>query len=216
MTLATGWPKAGSRRAGGCGLAFVLLLLIGAGMASVPGGSESVPSVRDYYEEHARVVVVSQAVELVATLPLICFLRGLAASPLVRAKRAAVLAGGTLVLASILTLVPPLLLVVRHDDGSSNEVHAWAVLADLTDVLLFAAIAAFAISHGWAGTWPPWLRWLALLVGCLAAVRAVAILLEGVALELAAPLAFIVLVIVLSILMLRQQMRAATEFVDHR
>jgi hypothetical protein len=184
-------------------------------MASVPGGSESVTAVRGYYDAHSGVVMVSQFVELVATLPLVFFLRGLAASPPVRATRAVFLAGSGLVVASILTLVPPLLLVARHAGGSSHEVHFWAVLSDFTDVLLFATIAGFALSHGWVASWPAWLRWVALIVGCLAAVRAVAILVEGQVLELAAPLAFLALVIVLSVLLLRQRTAVALQDAAH-
>src|SRR4051795_898146 len=46
------------RRAGGWGLAFVVLLLLGAGMANVPGRKDSVAQVRHFYEEHTGVVLL--------------------------------------------------------------------------------------------------------------------------------------------------------------
>jgi hypothetical protein len=108
-----------------------------------------------------------------------------------------------MVLASLLTLVPPLLLVLLHDRGSAGEVRSLAVLSDLPDVLLFATIAGFAGACGWAGQGPAWLRWLAVLVGLTAGVRAIEILFGGGLLELLAPLAFIVLVVAFSVLLLR-------------
>jgi hypothetical protein len=199
-----------TRRAGGWGLAFVVLLLIGAGMASVPGGEDPVPQVRRFYEQHTSVIVLSQVVELIATLALVLFLLGLATSRLVRGRREAILTGGAMVLASLLTLVPPLLLVLLHGRGSVGEVHFLAVLSDLTDVLLFATIAGFAGACGRAGQGPAWLRWLALLVGLTAGVRAIEVLFGGGLLELLAPLAFLVLVGTLSVLLLRDGRRAAS------
>jgi hypothetical protein len=199
-----------TRRAGGWGLAFIVLLLIGAGMASVPGGQDPVPQVRRFYEEHTYVIFLSQIVELIATLALALFLLGLAASMLVRARRDAILSGGAMLLASVLTLLPPLLLVLLHDRGSAREVHVLAVLSDLTDVLLFATIAGFAAACGWAGQGPAWLRWLALLVGLTAGLRAVEILFGGDLLEVLAPISFIGLVGAFSVLLLRRRPGAAS------
>lgn len=191
-----------TRRGGAWGLAFVVLLLVGAGMASVPGGDDSAAEVRRFYAEHTGVVLLSQLVELLATLPLVLFLLALAASTLVRSRRDAVLAGCALVVASVLTLVPPLLLVALHDRASSGLVHALAVLSDLTDVLLFATITAYAACV-WAGRGPAWFRWSALLVAVVAAVRAVEILFGGGLLEVVAPVAFILLVVASSVLLVR-------------
>jgi hypothetical protein len=188
---------------------FVVLLLIGAGMASVPGGDDSVLQVRRFYEEHTNVILLSQGVEFIATLPLVLFLMGLATSSLVRARGDAMMTGCAMVLASVLTLVPPLLLALLHDGGSDAEVHALAVLSDLTDVLLFATIAGFAAACGWAGQGPAWLRWLALSVGVAAVARAVEILVGGGLLEVLAPLGFIVLIVAFSVLLLRRGRRAA-------
>jgi hypothetical protein len=191
-----------TRRGGAWGLAFVVLLLVGAGMASVPGGQDSVAEVRRFYGEHTAVVLLSQLVELLATLPLVLFVRALADSTLVRSRRDALLAGGALVVASVLTLVPPLLLVVLHDRASDGQVHALAVLSDLTDVLLFATITAFA-ACAWAGGSPGWFRWSALLVAVAAAARALEILFGGALLEVVAPVAFILLAVASSVLLMR-------------
>jgi hypothetical protein len=198
-----------TRRAGGWGLVFVVVLLIGAGMASVPGGDDSVAQVRRFYEEHTGVILLSQIVEFIATLPLVLFLLGVAVSTLVGAKRYALLAGGAMVIASLVTLIPPLVLVLVHNSASAGRVHALAELSDLTDVLLFATITGFA-ACGWAGHGPTWFRWLAMLVGLAAAVRAVAILFSGDPLEVLAPLGFIALVVAFSVLLLRGERRVAS------
>jgi uncharacterized membrane protein len=190
------------RRGGAWGLAFVVLLLVGAGMASVPGGEDSVAEARRFYGEHTGVVLLSQLVELLATLPLVLFVLAIAGSTLVRSRRDALLAGGALVVASVLTLVPPLLLVVLHDRASDGQVHALAALSDLTDVLLFATITAFA-ACAWAGRGPTWFRWSALLVLVAAAARALEILFGGALLEVVAPVAFILLVVASSVLLIR-------------
>jgi hypothetical protein len=185
-------------------VAFVVLLLIGAGMASVPGGDESVAEVRRFYDAHTGVILLSQLVELVATAPLVLFLLALADSRLVRSRRDARLTGGALVVASILTLVPPLLLVLLHDRASGGQVHALAVLSDLSDVILFAVIAALAVVI-WSGHGPAWFRWSALVVGVAAAVRAVEILFRGDLLEVVAPVGFILLVVASSVLLMRER-----------
>ena len=192
----------GTRHGGSWGLAFVVLLLIGAGMASVPGGDESVAEVRRFYDEHTGVILLSQIVELLATVPLVLFILGLAASTLVRTRRDAMITGGALVIASVLTLVPPLLLVLLHERASAGQVHALAVLSDLTDVVLFAVVAAFA-ACAWAGGGPTWFRWLAVLVAVSAGVRAVEILVGGDLLEVLAPVGFILLVVASSVLLIR-------------
>ena len=80
------------RRAGGWGLVFLVMLLVGAGMASVPGRGDSAAQVRRFYDEHTGVVLLSQTVELIATVPLVLFLLGLATSALVRSRRDAIIA----------------------------------------------------------------------------------------------------------------------------
>ena len=205
MTIGDG-PRA--RHTGSWGLVFVLMLLVGAGMASVPGGDDPASQVRRFYEENAGVVLLSQVVELAATLPLVLFLRGLSTSPLVIPRRGTTLTGVALVGASLLTLLPPLVLVLLHDRVTARTVHLLATLSDLTDVLLFITIAGFAIVWGWAGTGPTWLRVLALLVGLMAGVRAVEILLAGHLLEVLAPVGFVILVVAFSVVLLRAGRRA--------
>ena len=50
------------------GLAFVLLLLVSAGMVTVPGESNGVAFVRAFYEDNRSVIVVSQVIGLAAAI----------------------------------------------------------------------------------------------------------------------------------------------------
>lgn len=184
---------------------FVVLLLVGAGMASVPGGDDPVAQVRRFYADHAGIVLLSQVVELVATVPLVLLLRGLAASGLAPGGRATATTGVALVVASVLTLVPPLLLVLLHERGTAGQVRVLAEMSDLTDVVLFATITGFGIVWGWAGRGPVWLRWLALVVAAAAGLRAVEITVGGHLLEVVAPVGFIGLVVAFSALLVRRR-----------
>jgi hypothetical protein len=188
-----------SRTAGGSGFAFILLLLVGAGMASVPGADDSTAAVRAYYDEHAGVVAVAQLVELAATLPLVVLVRGLSRSPLVDATtRATLVAGVAMVVAAVLTTVPPLWLCVDGPTGPATRVRNLALLSDLVDVLLFLMIAWFAAAcwRAWRGV--SWVGWTALGVAALCALRALEIMVGRAVLEVVAPVAFLVLIAALS------------------
>src|SRR4051794_35793225 len=54
------------RRSGSAGLAFVVLLLLSAGMASVPGGQDAASVVEEFYTGATAVIVLAQLVGLLA------------------------------------------------------------------------------------------------------------------------------------------------------
>jgi hypothetical protein len=191
--------------AGASGLVFVLLLLLGAGMASVPGADDTTAAVRSFYEAHTGVVVAAQVVELLATVPLVVFVLGLARSTLVARPGPLAVAGLAMASAAVLTVVPPLWLCVVAPSGSADLIDALALLSDLVDVMLFLTIAAFAgmCAREWLG--PLWLRWAALGVAVLCALRAVEILFTGSALTVLGPVSFVLLVTALSVCLLRQR-----------
>jgi hypothetical protein len=191
-----------SRRSGWSGLIFVVLLLLSAGMASVPGGSDSVATVRAFYVDHAPVVVVAQLIGLAAAAVFAVHTRALAGvlSPRVstRLRRA-----GFLVAASAgLTALPVLVLtaVVASAPDRATGGLAWA--SDLTDVVLFASVSLFAAVAARASG-PSWVGALAATVALLTLARSVLLASGSTALGLVAPLAFIALVAVLSIRQLR-------------
>lgn len=174
-------------------------------MASVPGAQDSTGAVRAYYEEHAALVAIAQAVELAATVPLVVFVLGLSRSRWVDdGGQRLLLTGGGVAVAAILTAVPPLWLCVAGPTGPSTLVRNLALLSDLVDVLLFLTIAGFATAcwRVWRG--PSWVGWTSLGVAAVCAVRAVEMVAGGTVLAVVAPVAFLVLVATLSGYLLRR------------
>ena len=204
VTAAENDVRTGTRRAaGGWGWAFTILLLLSAGMASVPGGSDSDSTVRDFYTAHAAVVIAAQVVSVLASATFVLFTLTLRQrGPGFRARLGRLEAAGLAVAAaSVLTVVPPLWLSVVADSASRSAVHRLAVASDLVDVVLFLTIGVFAGALAAAAS-ATWFKGLAALVSVLAMARALESLLGFETLELAAPLAFVALVVLVSTLVL--------------
>src|SRR4051794_32547688 len=181
------------RSAAVSGVTFLVLLLVSAGMASVPGGDDSVENVRDFYTAHTGIIAAAQVIGFVGAAVFILFARSLrdwwstsSQAPWVARS------GYAVVFAAIGTLVPVLWLCAVADDGSPTLVHRLAQASDVVDVVLFAAIVAFAVTVALVAP-IAWLRWLAWVVSALALVRGVLLAGGSQGLELVAPLAFIVL-----------------------
>lgn len=189
------------RTAGWWGVASCALLLVSGGMATVPGGDDAVPAVRDFYGRHAGVVVTAQVVGLAAAAALVPFVLGL--GQVLRGRRAVVPAGLAVVASAVVTAVPVLVLCLVAGRGSPGLVSGLAVASDLVDVLLFAAVAAFAGVVAALGT-ATLLRVLAAVVAVLSGARAVSLLAGSALLEVPAPVGFLVLVLTLSVRLLRE------------
>ena len=190
------------RAAGGWGLAFTVLLLLSAGMASVPGGSDSDSTVRDFYTAHAGVVIAAQVMSLLASGAFALFTLTLRQQGSEHRRLGPLEAAGLAVAAaSVLTVVPPLWLSVVADTASNRAVHRLAMASDLVDVVLFLTIGAFA---GMLAAAAPatWFTGVSALVALLAVARAIESLLGSELLELAAPMAFVALVVLVSTLVL--------------
>ena len=188
--------------AGAWGVTFTLLLLLSAGMASVPGGSDAASEVRAFYTAHAGVVITAQVLSLAASAAFAMFALTMQRDAgLRRGLGRLEVAGLAVAIASVLTVVPPLWLAVVADSASSAAVHRLAVASDLVDVVLFLSIGAFAGVLAAAAS-DTWFTVLSALVAVLATARAVSLLLGSEWWELVAPLAFIALVVVTSTLLL--------------
>jgi hypothetical protein len=179
----------------------VVLVLLSAGMASVPGGEDPTGLVRDFYVQHAGVVVAAQVVGLFAAVAFVRFALTLRRTAIRRTRGALEVAGLGVAVAAALTAVPVLWLTAVAGSGADRLVHGLAVASDLTDVLLFATIALWATTVLSAAE-PFWFKTLAGAVGLLALARALLLLVGSDLLELIAPLAFVSLVAVLSTLIL--------------
>ena len=181
------------------GVAFVVLLLLSAGMVTVPGQDDGVSFVREFYEANRAVIVISQVIGLAAAVAFLPFARGLQRQHWV-GRGPWVFAGGAAVTATaVVAAVPPLALCVLARAAGPSTVSSLAAASDVVDVVLFSAVTAFAVAVA-VSVNISWMRALAAVVALVCGVRALLLLTGGASLELTAPMAFIVLVLCLAIL----------------
>jgi hypothetical protein len=186
-----------SRRSGWSGLFFVLLLL-GSGMASVPGGSDSVATARGFYSDHWPVVIIAQLFGLAAAVVFAIHARALASLVSPRLSKRLRIAGLLVAASAAITALPVLALTVTATRSSDRVVAGLARASDLTDIVLFASVSLFAAVAARASG-PSWVGGLAVTVALLTLARSVLLASGSTALGLVAPLAFISLVAVLSV-----------------
>jgi hypothetical protein len=173
------------------------MLLVSAGMVTVPGGRNGVAFVRAFYEDNRSVIVVAQVIGLVAAVAFLVFARGLQNRDWVGRAPWVFVCGSGVTVAALLAGVPPLLLCLLARPGTAGSISTLATASDLVDVVLFAATAAFAVSVT-AAVESYWLRAVAAVAAIMSGVRAVMVLTGGDALEVLAPMVFIVLILCLS------------------
>ena len=183
-----GWP----------GLIFVVLLLLSAGMASVPAGSDRLPTIRRFYAAHGPVVVVAQLIGLVAAAAFAVHARALANVTPSRLSRPVRAAGTVVAGSAALTAMPVLVLAATLDRDSDRVIVALARASDWTDVVLFTAVSLFAAAVARASN----RRWVCAMAGSVAllsAARSVLLAWGSSALNVAAPVGFLALVTLLSV-----------------
>jgi hypothetical protein len=185
----------------------VLLLLLSAGMVTVPGGDRGVAFVRDFYEANRTVIVLAQAIGLVAAVAFVPFARGLQRQSWVGRRPWVFAFGAAVSVAAVLAAVPPLLLCVVAPAAGSGTLDALATASDRVDVVLFATISALAVAVAVAVD-TTWVRALSAIVALTTALRGLFSLTGQEPLELVAPMAFLVLVVSLAITSWRSQRSA--------
>src|SRR4051812_9598722 len=137
----------GSRSAGTWGWSFAILLLVSAGMASVPNGRDSMSTIRVFYENNAGLILVAQVLGLLAALTFIPFAialerQGHDQEPTTSAW--ITWSGMGVAVGAVLTAIPVLWLTAIVDGGDTTMIRRLVEASDLTDVVLFVAIAGFA------------------------------------------------------------------------
>ena len=165
-------------------------------MVTVPGRGATVQAARGFYRDHLGIIVMAQAIGLVATVALVLFALGLQRQD--PGRRLLRNTGVAVAVASVVTAVPVLWLCVAAPTVKPGMLTRLLVASDLVDVVLFVAIACFAAAIAVAAR-SQWVKVLALAVTLLAVVRAVLLITGSRLLEVAAPAAFLVLVLILSI-----------------
>ncbi|HEY6629231.1 MAG TPA: hypothetical protein VI193_09645 [Acidimicrobiia bacterium] len=174
------------------GVAFAVLLLLSAGMVSAPRSDVPLTEIGDFYNENASVVLIAQAVGLAATAIFAFFISGLAR--LIGDARVKVV-GLVVAAASVLTAVPLIVMSFQGSDPSPTMVS----LTDLTDAILFLAIAVLLGLLATNEIFPMWIRGLSLVGALLTLVRGIfGFFPIFSSLDFIAPLSFVVMVVVLS------------------
>ena len=186
-----------ARRAGVWGIAFAVLLLVSSGMVSGPLSNRPLQEITEFYSKNSTVVLVAQVVGIVAAGAFFLFATNLARK--LEYGRVRVI-GIVVSMAAIATAVPIVMLALGTA-ATSTLVR----MIDLTDVVLFVVIALFLVVVGGRRSLPGWIRLLCGLVAILCVLRAVmgALTLFTI-LDVIAPVAFLIAVVVLAILAWRQ------------
>lgn len=192
----------GGGRKGWWGIAFAVLVLIGAGMVSLPTADDSSARIVAFYDAHASIVIAAQVVGIVAIVPLVLFVLALARrAPDASSARRVIAVLILVAAAELVTALPALVLAL--DSPSASAAHRWTLAGDLADAGLFASLGLFSLA-----VLPGrvvWVRGFGFLVALLALVRAFGGPLGFTALDAVAPIAYLLFVVVLSVTMLRER-----------
>lgn len=179
------------------GVAFVILLFVSAAMVSLPTAADGGERIAAFYAAHRQLIVWQQVVAVLAVLPLLAFAASLSswARSSGRANRWLMPAAGLVALASVVTSLVPLVMVLIAN-LSTDLAHQLTVVEDLADSVLFASLAAFVLAASTGAS--IWVRAPAYLVAIAAIARAVMSPLGVTALDVVAPVAVLVFVVLLA------------------
>jgi len=183
-----------SRRGGWWGVAFVVTLAVSAGMVSLPTSAQSGAQIAGFYRAHGSVILLQQ---LLGVLSVVFFL--LFAVALGAGRRRWLLVGTVLVaITELATNVLPVVLALSNP--TPDGAYALTVAEDLADAALFASVAVFSVAATIDQV--AWVQVTGLVVAALSVIRAAASPFAITALDVVAPLAFIALILILSVRLL--------------
>jgi hypothetical protein len=172
-------------------------------MASLPTGAESGRQISAFYAAHPAVILSQQALGIVALAFLLAFAVALGA----RRRRSLMIATILLAITEVATNVPPVILALT--DLGPDGAHALTVIEDVADMALSIAIGVFSVAATIAQV--GWVQAAGWLVATLSFVRVVMTPGGVRALDALAPIAFLVLVLILSVrLLLRRSTPMST------
>jgi hypothetical protein len=163
-------------------------------MVSVPTAAQSGRQITAFYSAHASVILVQQALGIVVLVFFLAFAMALGA----RRRRWLLVGTGLVAITELATNVPPAILALTNlgPDGA----YALTVIEDLADAALSVSIAVFSV----AATIDQvgWVQAAGLVVAALSLVRVVMMPFNVRALDAVGPIAFLALVLILSVRLL--------------
>ncbi len=183
--------SATSRRGGWWGIAFVVTLFVSGAMVTLPTARQTGRAIAAFYAAHTGVILVQQVLGVVTLAFFLAFALALGAR-----RRRWLLVGTVLVaISELVTNIVPVVLALTNPEP--DGAHAWTVIEDLADEALFISIAVFSV----AATIDEigWVRLAGLLVAAISLVRVVLTAFGVAALDALAPIAFLILILILSV-----------------
>jgi hypothetical protein len=186
------------RSGGWWGVAFVVGLFIGSSMVSLPTAAQTGEDIKAFYDANRQIIVAQQVVEVLLLVPFLGF-----AVSLDRRARAQgggrirwlIVAGLLLAAAELVTNLLPLSLTAMSDPSPATA-HTLTLVEDLADAALFVSISFLSLVAARAER--SWVGIVGLVVAALTLLHAFANPLGVTAFDAAAPIAFLVFVLVLS------------------
>src|SRR2546421_7182232 len=183
-----------SRRGGWWGVAFVVTLALSAAMVSLPTSAQSGAQIAGFYRAHAGVILVQQVLGVLSVVFFLIFAVALGAG-----RRRWLLVGTVLVaITELATNVLPVVLALSNP--TPDGAYALTVAEDLADAGLFASVAVFSVAATIDQV--AWVQVTGVVVAALSVIRAAATPFAITALDVVAPLAFLALILILSIRLL--------------
>ena len=187
----------GGRKGAWWGVAFVILLFVSAAMVSLPTAAEPGDRIAAFYNAHQQVIVWQQIVGTLALLPFLAFAAALSRWARMDGRRNRWLmpAAGLVALATVATSLVAVAMALMPD-LSPALAHQLTVIEDLADSVLFASLAGFVLATSTGA--PVWVRALAVLVAIASLARAALSPFGVTVLDIAAPLAVLGFIVLLS------------------
>jgi hypothetical protein len=181
------------------GIAFVVGLLFVAAMVSLPTAAQTGEHIKAFYDANRAVIIAQQIIGALILVPFLRFVVALeqrAKGQSIGRTRWLLFAGLLLAAFELVTNLLPVA-IAAMTDLSPSTVHALTFAEDLADAGLFVAIALFSVVA--VRFKPTGIRIFGLAVAIVTFVRAFLSPLGVTDLDAIAPLAFLVLILVLSI-----------------
>src|SRR3989454_9504816 len=166
-------------------------------MVSLPTAAERGDRIAGFYNTHQQVIVWQQIVGTLALLPLLAFAAALSRWARMDGRRNRWLmpAAGLVALATVATGMVAFAMALMPD-LSPALAHQLTVVEDLADSVLFASLAGFVLATSTGA--PVWVRALAGLVAHARLARAALSPFGVTVLDIAAPLAVLGFIVLLS------------------
>src|SRR5438067_3208489 len=193
--------SATSRRGGWWGIAFVVTLFVAGAMVSLPTGRQTGRAIAAFYAAHTGVILVQQVLGVVTLAFFLAFALALGA----RRRRWLLVGTVLLAISELVTNIIPVILALTNPEP--DGAHAWTVIEDLADGALFVSIAVFSV----AATIDEvgWVRAVGLVVAAIYLLRVGLTLFGVAALDALAPIAFLILILIVSVRILMGRSKPA-------